>query len=133
MELSISLAVAGIRPGETAHGMRCDGVGGSARHGSSGHHWQVLLIVHSRLRVQTFLWSNMSESGVSRWLLEVGSGWVRARVVADQVEVLACRCGDTEGLLHETVGLIPVSIGAFVRSVTSIIVATSALWRLPWS
>lgn len=74
MELSISLAVTGVRPRKTAHGMRCDEVGGSARHGSSGHHQQVLLIVHGRLRVQTFLWSNMSESGVSCWLLEVGSG-----------------------------------------------------------
>lgn len=96
VELSIRLAVAGIRSGKTTHGMRCDRIGGSARHWSSSHHWQVLLIVHSRLGVQTFLRSNMSESRVSGWLLEVGGRRVRARVVADQVEVLASRSGDTE-------------------------------------
>jgi hypothetical protein len=48
----------------------------------------------------------------------VGRLWevvrIRAGVVADEVEVLAARCGDTEGLLHETVGLVPVAIWALL-------------------
>lgn len=75
----------------------------------------------------------MSKRWVGGWLLEVGRGRVRARVVADQVKVLASGSGDAEGLLHETIGLIPISIRAFIGPVPSIIVATSALGRLAWS
>lgn len=89
VKLSISLGVSRIRARETTHRVRGDGVSGSTRHWTASHYGEVLLIVDRRFRVQTFLWSNMSESWVGGGLLEVGSGRVRARVVADQVKVLA--------------------------------------------
>lgn len=42
--------------------------------------------------------------------------------------MLALRCGDAEGLLHEAVGLVPVPIGL---TVVVILVATAArVWGL---
>jgi hypothetical protein len=70
----------------------------------------------------------MSQGGIGRWLLQVGGRRVRTRVVADEVEMLASGGGDTEGLFHQTVGLISVAIWALICAVSTIFVATPALW-----
>lgn len=73
----------------------------------------------------------MSQGGIGRWLLQVGGRRVRTRVVADEVKMLASGCGDTKGLLHQTVRLISVAIRTLVGAVASILVAAPALWCFP--
>lgn len=72
----------------------------------------------------------MAESWVGARLLNENEV---TRVIADQVEMLASRGGNTKGLLHENIGLVLVSVRAFFCSVISIVVATSTLWHLPRS
>jgi hypothetical protein len=50
----------------------------------------------------------MPESGIHAGLRQVERR--PSGVVSDQVEMLACRVGDAERLLHEPVGFVPVSV-----------------------
>jgi hypothetical protein len=72
----------------------------------------------------------MAQRGICGGLLQVGGGRVRARVVADEVKVLAGGSGDAEGLLHQPVGLIPVAIGALIGAISSVLIAAPTFGRL---
>ena len=130
VDLRVRLGVAGHGPWKSAHGVRCNGIGSSTGHRPASHDWKILLVIDRGLGIKTFLGPNMPESWVGCGLLKVGGGWVRARIVTDQVQVLPGRGGDTERLLHEAVGFISIPIRTLVGAVASIIVAASAFRRL---
>jgi hypothetical protein len=67
----------------------------------------------------------MTERRILCRLLKGSGGIVRASVIADEVEVLSTGCGDAERLLHETVGLVAVSIRTLVR-----VTIVGAIWSL---
>lgn len=112
--------------------MRSDRVS-SASHRTPSHNWEILLIVDSGLGIQALLRSYVAQSGIGSRLLEGEGGRVCAGVVADEVQVLTRRGGNTERLLHQTVGLVSIAIRTFVGTVASFFVATSAVGGLPYS
>lgn len=113
------------------HGV-VDGV--STAHGAASHDGQVLLVVDRGFGIEAFLGSDMAQGGIVGGLLQVGGGRMGARVVADEMEVLAGGGGDTKGLLHQAVGLISVAIGAFVSAIAAVVVTTAgALGGFPGS
>lgn len=123
------------RAGIPAHRVWSDGVC-RAGHRTSGHHGEVLLVVDGRLRVQAFLGPHVSQGGIRRGLREADRRWMCARVVTDQVQMLARGRGDAERLLHEPVRLVAVAIRTIVHRLAAIVVAASCTVRglsRPWS
>ncbi len=84
-------------------------------------------VVHRRLGVHALDRHNVSQRGIRRRLGELGRV---ARVVADEVEMLAIRGGDAERLLHQAVGLVSVSVGSFAVHVLVLVAAPSAVGGL---
>jgi hypothetical protein len=68
----------------------------------------------------------VSKGGIIGGLRQVWLSMLRTRVVGDEVEVLACRCGDAERVLHQAIGLIS---GTFRFVVVMVLVATTARLR----
>lgn len=81
----------------------------SASNGRNG-----ALLVNSRLRVHALFRANVAKLGVVRRLHEVLRLLGRARVIADEVQVLAVVGGDRERLLHETIRLVAVAVGSTI-------------------
>jgi hypothetical protein len=100
-----------------------------AGHGTTSDDGEILLVVDRGFRVQALLRANMAQRGIGGGLLEISGGRMRARVVADQVEVLAGGRRDAEGLLHQPVGLIPVAIWAFVGAFSAVFIAAASAFR----
>lgn len=99
--------------------MWCRGEGRPA-HGTSRDCWNIGLLVDRRLWIHALLRADVTQGWVLRRLHEGLRRGARARVVADQVEVLSLRGGDAERLLHQTVGLVAIAVvghGVFVRAV----------------
>lgn len=78
---------------------------------------------HARLGVHALDGDDASQRGIRSWLGKVGLTGLRSGVVRDEVEVLAGRSGDAERLLHQTVGLVSVSLGL---AVVLVLVATAS-------
>lgn len=112
-----------------AHRVRRDRIS-CARHRTPSNDWEVLLVIDGGLWVQTLLRSYLLQSGVGGGLLQVCRRGMGSRVVADQMKMLASGSGDTEGLLHQTVRFISITIRAFVGSISAVLIAAPALWRL---
>lgn len=91
------------------------GIVGGAGHGAAGNSRHRLRLVHGRLGVHVLWGADVSQLCVVCGLWEVAR--VGARVVADEVEVLAALGGDAEGLLHQTVGLVAVAVWALALGV----------------
>lgn len=91
-------------------------------HGSTGEGRRRVTIVKTRFGIHALDGSDVTQVRVGSRLGELGSPGVRSRVVRDEVEMLARRRGDTERLLHETVGFVLVALGA---TVVLVLVASS--------
>lgn len=107
-------------------------------HGATGDGRDCVGIGQRTLGVQALLRADAAQSRVSGRLrqgLRVGEavrgvqrGLRRARVVGDEVQVLAGRGGDAEGLFHQTVGLVAVAVGAVIgAAIASIAVARAGM------
>lgn len=92
------------------------------RHRSTHRHREVLLTITCWLRVETLLRSYLSQHRINSGLLQVGGRRFGARVVADEVEVLASGSRDAEWLLHQVVRLISVTIGSLICPVTKLLI-----------
>jgi hypothetical protein len=68
----------------------------AARHWAASDDGEILLIVDRRLWIQTLLRAHTAKVGIVGWLWQIGGVRMRPRVVANQMQVLAGRGGDTE-------------------------------------
>lgn len=92
-------------------------------HGSSRQGRSLVCLAHARLGVHALDRNDAAESGIRRWLGEVGLTWLRARIVRDEVKVLTRGRRDAKRLLHQTVGLVSIS---FWLAIIVVLVATAA-------
>lgn len=80
-------------------------------------------LAHARLGVHALDRDDSSQARVGGWLGQLRLARLRSRVVGNQVEVLARGGGDAERLLHQAVGLVPVSLRF---AIVVVLVATTA-------
>lgn len=84
-----------------------------------------------RLWIHALLWTDMPQSWIAGWVVEILRGRRGAGVVADEMKVISTRGCDAKRLLHQAIGLVPVAVRAvFLRHVEIRITTTSALGRL---
>ena len=83
-------------------------------HWSSRDCWDIGLLVDCRLRVHALLRPDVSQLWVVRGLHEILRRLRRPREVTDEVQMLTIVRRNREGLLHQAVWFIPVSVRAAV-------------------
>jgi hypothetical protein len=70
--------------------------------------------MNSRFRVHALFGTDVAKLRVVGWLHEMLRLLRRARVVADEMQVLAVVCGYREGLLHQAIRLVSVAVRSTV-------------------
>lgn len=71
----------------------------------------------------------MPQSGIVRWIVERLGIRMRARVVADEMKVVSTRRCDAEGLFHQAIRLIPITIRTVLLGHLKVRVATTRAFR----
>jgi hypothetical protein len=102
-------------------------IGGRVVHWHTSQCRGEVRVADARVRVHALDRSEVAQVGIGGGLLEIWLTRGRARVVRNEVQMLAGRSGDAERLLHEPVGLIPVPLRL---AVIVILVTVTAVFRL---
>jgi hypothetical protein len=84
-----------------------------------------LLIVDGGFRIEALLRTHAAQGWVGGRLQEVGGVGMRPRVIADEMQMLAGRGGDTERLFHQAIRLIPVPVRPIIEPLSPIVVAAA--------
>lgn len=98
------------------------------------HHWRPsdggdgLVFMNGRFRIHAFLGTDMPQSRITGWVVKVLRIGVGSGAVADEVKVISAGGCDAERLLHQAIGLIPITIRTiFLRHLEVRVATTSAL------
>jgi hypothetical protein len=100
-------------------------------HGCPGEGGRLICVSHARLGVHPLDRDDVPESRIIGRLREIRLAWLRAGVVGDEMEMLASRGSDAEGLLHQTIGLVAVTLGLTI--VVVLVAGAAAVGRLAGS
>lgn len=95
-------------------------------HGNARDSRDRSVVAHARLRIHAFHRDDTPQSRIRGRMGQFRLARRRSCIIGDEMEVLAIRCGDAKGLLHQAVGFVAVA----VRLAVVLVLVTSPAGRI---